>query len=78
MLGFFFRGRPFESVAERMRRFHSAWLTRAIRHGGGAGIPRIPARRVSEGGYSPLMGTVEGREWAEAWWNETLGLEELE
>lgn len=78
MLGFFFRGRPFESISERMRRYHSAWLTRAIRRGGGKSLPRIPVRLVSDGGYTPLMATVEGREWADAWWDEALGHHEAE
>lgn len=67
-----------EDPGERARRMHSAWLTRAIRHGGGQGLPRIPVRRVSEGGYGPLMATVKGREWAEQWWGDTLGQPELE
>ncbi len=64
------------SIAERMRRFHSAWLTRAIRRGGGRKLPRIPVRLVSEGGFDPLMSTFEGREWAEAWWDEALGAQD--
>jgi hypothetical protein len=72
MFGLSSWGRPFETIAERMRRHHSAWLTRAIRRGGGKSLPRIPVRLVSEGGFDPLMNTFEGREWAEAWWNEAL------
>lgn len=78
MFGFSFGRGSMESIAERMRRFHSAWLTRAIRRGGGRNIPRIPVRVVSEGGFEPLMSTFEGREWAEAWWNEALGGEQAD
>ena len=73
-----FIGDAFDNLAERCRRLHSAWLTRAIRSGGGRGLPRIPVRRVSEGGFVPLMSTFEGREWAEGWWDEALGMKELE
>lgn len=73
---FTYRGRPFQSIAEHARRLHSAWLTRAIRRGGGRGLPRIPARRVSDGGYGPLVATTEGREWAEAWWADALALDD--
>jgi hypothetical protein len=65
------------TAAEHARALHSRWLTRAIRHGGGKGLPRIPTRLVSEGGYDPVMATVEGREWAEEWWSTTLNNEQL-
>ena len=52
------------------RRQHSRWLTRAIR--AGAKVPRIPIRRVDEGGFDPLMASAEGREWARVWWEEAL------
>jgi len=68
----------FDDLAERCRRLHSAWLTRAVRRGGGRHLPRIPVRVVSNGGFAPLMSTFEGREWAEAWWEEALGMKELE
>lgn len=77
MFRMFFGGDDPEFAAERARRVHSTWLTRALRGGGNAHIPRIPVRRVSEGGFDPLLSTVEGREWAEAWWAETLVHEDL-
>lgn len=67
-----------ESPSERARREHSIWLTRAIRARGGRGVPRIPVRLVSQGGYGPLVATVEGREWAEQWWGDALDNPDLE
>lgn len=64
-------------VAAHARALHSRWLTRALRQGGGKGVPRIPTRRVSEGGYGPLVATVEGREWADQWWSDTLQNDQL-
>jgi len=55
-----------ESAAEAMRRFHSRWLTAALKHG--ARPPRIPLRRVSDGGWGELMATPEGQAWAEEFW----------
>lgn len=56
--------------AQAMRLLHSVWLTKAIRHG--ARPPRIPVRRVSEGGWSTLIETPEGRAWADEFWQSTL------
>jgi hypothetical protein len=63
----------FSIRAEFARRLTSAWLTRALR--AGAGLPRIPTRRVAEdwsGGYSSIVATPEGRAWADRWWAEAL------
>ncbi len=60
----------FEIRAALARRVHSLWLTRALRVG--AKLPRIPTRLVREGGFSPLVSTPEGREWADLWWEEAL------
>lgn len=54
-----------------MARFvHSRWLTRALacrdRY------PRIPTRRVVDGGWTELRRTPEGRLFAENWWASTL------
>lgn len=65
------------SAAERARRLHSRWLTRAFRHGGARGVPRIPTRPVSEGGFQPVTSTPDGRAWADRWWRDTLELEDL-
>lgn len=53
-----------------MRRVHSRWLSRAMRAGYVA--PRIPTRRVDEGGYEPVMASPEGRAWAAEWWDRAL------
>ncbi len=57
------------------RRMHSRWLTQAIR--AGSKVPRIPVRRVDEGGFDREMATPEGREWASAWWDEALSRPDL-
>jgi hypothetical protein len=62
--------------AAEMRRRHSAWLTRAMRRP--SRYPRIPTRRVSDGGFSAVVATPTGREWADQWWAETLQMEELD
>ncbi|MBM4108168.1 MAG: hypothetical protein FJ255_05075 [Phycisphaerae bacterium] len=49
---------------------HSQWLTRAL--AGERGYPRIPTRRVADGGWSEFMSTPEGRRFAENWWASTL------
>ena len=61
-------------ISSRMIREHSAWLTRMLRGAGGrkARAPRIPVRRVSEGGFARLMSTPAGRYRAERWWERTL------
>lgn len=54
-------------AGEKARRVHSRWLSDAIAHR----VPtykRIPVRKVSEGGFAPVMATTEGREWADGWW----------
>ncbi len=66
-----FSSRDWEDVAERMRRAHSEWLTAALRRG--AKAPRIPVRRVSEGGWDSMMATEEGRAWAAEFWQGAIG-----
>ncbi|MDX2116531.1 MAG: hypothetical protein SFZ24_13050 [Planctomycetota bacterium] len=50
---------------------HGRWLTRALQAPAGR-LPRIPTRRMSEGGFGPMMRTVEGRDYAEFWWETAL------
>lgn len=59
------------TASERARQLHSAWLTRAL---GGElpESPRIPARRVTEGGFRTLLRTGYGRRWATDWWQRVL------
>jgi hypothetical protein len=59
---------------------HSAWLTWAIglgfgrrRRDGWDCLPRIPVRRVADGGFARLMSTPGGRYRAERWWDKALG-----
>lgn len=56
----------------RMIREHSAWLTRMLGRSGDRRVPRIPVRRVSEGGFAKMMSTPAGRHRAERWWDRTL------
>lgn len=57
-------------AGERARREHEVWLNHALRSG--RRLPRIPRRKVSEGGFSAVTRTESGRRWAEAWWQGTL------
>ena len=60
-------------IAVRMVREHSLWLSRMLRgRRGTRQPPRIPVRRVSEGGFSKMMSTPAGRHRAERWWERTL------
>lgn len=68
---FFFRSRPIEEVAQRMRDEHSRWLTEALRRGQ-FDLPRIPLKRADEGGFSDLIETPRGREICERWWRRAL------
>ena len=56
--------------AEVARQLHSRWLSRAITSK--KAYPRIPVRPVSEGGFSGLTQTEEGRAANDAWWEATL------
>ena len=68
-----FSREDWERLGERVRRAHSRWLTAALRSGSKA--PRIPVRRVSEGGWDAMMGTEEGRAWAAEFWESAIGKE---
>jgi len=54
------------SFARRLIREHAQWLTRALRSG--RPQPRIPVRKVADGGFVRLSRTREGRRIAEQWW----------
>jgi hypothetical protein len=49
---------------------HSAWLTRAL--ASGRAYPRIPLRRVAEGGFDRVMRLPSGPAQAERWWRIAL------
>jgi hypothetical protein len=59
-----------ELRADAMRRFHSAWLSNAFKRG--SRPPRIPTRKVEDGGWGSMMETPEGRAWAEEFWQGAL------
>jgi hypothetical protein len=52
------------------RLLHSRWLTEAMARP--YDVPRIPTRKVSEGGFSRMLGRPGGRERAERWWDLAL------
>lgn len=58
------------SVGEMMRNAHSAWLTEAL--ASKREYPRIPVRRVDEGGFSKLLSMKNGEELAARWWDIAL------
>ena len=60
------------NAGRRMIREHSAWLTRMLSRPRTRSVPRIPVRRVSEGGFGSLMSSPAGRHRAERWWERTL------
>lgn len=49
----------------------SAFLSWALREG--RDLPRIPRRRVSDGGFAMLLRMPGGRAAVAGWWNRTLG-----
>jgi hypothetical protein len=59
-----------EARAAAMRLLHSAWLTRAMQRG--QRPPRIPTRKVEDGGWGSMMETPDGRAWAEEFWQGAL------
>jgi len=63
--------RPFNrddltSKAAAFRRTHERWLSLAL--AGRGTMPRIPVRRVDEGGFDDLLSRPRGREIARRWW----------
>lgn len=68
------RIRDVEDIAARWRAEHSAWLTAALEREKREKYawPRIPLRRVDEGGFSGLTATPRGRVVCERWWRRAL------
>jgi len=60
------------SPGEVARRLHSLWLTQAFQSGRDRLYPRIPTRRVEDGGFDRMMSTERGRARAEKWWELAL------
>ncbi|HCT46701.1 MAG: hypothetical protein CMJ35_14815 [Phycisphaerae bacterium] len=54
----------------RFRAEHSRFLTLALRSG--RRYPRIPAKRVDQGGFSGLLKLDEGEKRAALWWAAAL------
>jgi hypothetical protein len=52
------------------RHAHSAWLTRAL--ASGRAYPRIPLKRVADGGFERVMRQPSGPAQAERWWRIAL------
>lgn len=67
----FRRFRRPETPAERFRRVHEQWLTRALQAPADR-YPRIPLRRVDAGGFSGLLARSHGADRAARWWSLAL------
>lgn len=70
----FHRALDLPTPAERMRRTHEMWLGRALR--ATEQPPRIPVRRVDQGGFAALLAVPGGRERAAQWWLDVFALVE--
>ena len=64
-----------EPARVQMIRETSAFLTWAF--AGGVGLPRIPRRAVSEGGFARFMRQPGARAAIDRWWDRTLSLVNL-
>ena len=58
------------SISQRMILQHARWLTWAMQSD--LPQPRIPVRKVSDGGFAKLMSSPSGRRRAERWWDRAL------
>ena len=67
---------PLDERRLQMVRETSAFLTWAVK--GQRDMPRIPTRRVDEGGYDELMRRPGARAAAAWWWARALDCESLE
>jgi hypothetical protein len=63
------------SIAKLYCRTHELWLNRALASNTPA--PRIPIKRVDDGGYSGLSASLAGRAHAQRWWDRALGRVQL-
>jgi len=61
--------------AAAFRRVHERWLERALR--APDRVPRIPVRRVADGGFARLLARPAGRLAAARWWDRVLSSDEL-
>ena len=65
-----------EDVRERMIRETNSFLTWALAKD--RSLPRIPRRRVSEGGFADLLRRPGASAMVEQWWKRTLEIVNLE
>lgn len=73
MIWDFWRKSATEEAGELARRQHSRWLTKVL--ASRQILPRIPLRRVDQGGFSNQMQRKHGPNHAEKWW--ALALERV-
>lgn len=71
------RGSGFGGVPDKgaeFRRVHEEWLNRALTYERQSGreYPRIPIRRVDEGGFGPMLQRPTGIQRAKRWWQIVL------
>ena len=66
-----FRQRLLDAGA-RARGEHSRWLTQALCTRIGVPAPRIPTRKVEDGGFDRLMSDPRGRRVAQQWWTSAF------
>lgn len=59
-----------ESRGALFRRMHERWLTRALKSP--SKYPRIPIRRVDEGGFDHVRSQPQARARADQWWGLAL------
>lgn len=65
-----FRRKEPLSPGRRMVLEHARWLSWALRRP--RQLPRIPVRKVADGGFARLMATRRGRAYAADWWEDAL------
>lgn len=68
------RRQSYESYEQRHRRMiaeTSAFLSWALRHP--EQVPRLPRRRVDEGGFKAILSRPGAREAVRSFWRRTLG-----
>lgn len=70
MIWDFFSKKQREEAGALARRQHSDWLTRAL--ASGRAFPRIPTRRVDQGGFQGQAERKAGPSRAETWWKLAL------
>ena len=70
VLWFPWRRKRLADAAERFKREHSMWLTKAMLSG--REYPKIPTRPVERGGYDAMRTRPGGQNRAAQWWTGAL------